>query len=110
MRYKVYDNTKGGFTLIEVATALIILALISFNVLVVVDNCVVSASNSKMKMQAFQVARENMEQLMDECHFQADVILDQHILRDDNSIRPGIGRSPLFKSRCFDEQYLLRVM
>lgn len=64
MRYKVYYNIKNGFTLIEVMTALIILALISFNVLVVVDNCVVSAANSKLRMQAFQVARENMEQLL----------------------------------------------
>jgi hypothetical protein len=50
-----------AFTLMEVVTALIILALISSSVLVVINRCMVSAADSQMRMQAFEVTRDNME-------------------------------------------------
>jgi len=53
-----------GFTLIEVLTALAILALVSSSVLVVVDRCLVSASDSSLRMEAFLLARENMEKIL----------------------------------------------
>lgn len=52
-----------AFTLIEVTAALIILAIISSSVLVVINRCVASAADSALRMQAFEVARENMEKL-----------------------------------------------
>ena len=53
-----------GFTLIETVTALVILAIISSSVLVVINRCMASAANSALRMQAFEVARENMEKLL----------------------------------------------
>ena len=66
---KIADNRKkpkaeSAFTLVEVLTALAILALISSSVLVVINRCMASAANSTQKMQAFEVARENMEKLL----------------------------------------------
>ena len=55
---------RGAFSLIEVLTAVGILALISSSVLVVVDRCMTSAADSTLRMQAFEVARENMENLL----------------------------------------------
>lgn len=45
-------------------TALMILALASSSVLIVIDRCVASAATSAMRIQAFEVARENMENLL----------------------------------------------
>lgn len=53
-----------GFTLIEVMTALAILALVSSSVFVVINHCVASATDSALRMQAFEVARDNMEKLL----------------------------------------------
>jgi len=53
-----------AFTLIEVMAALIILAIISSSVLVVINNCVASVADSTLRLQAFEVARENMEKLL----------------------------------------------
>ena len=55
---------RKAFSLVEVLTALAILALISSSVLVVIDRCVTSAVDSSLRMQAFEVARENMEKLL----------------------------------------------
>jgi prepilin-type N-terminal cleavage/methylation domain-containing protein len=55
---------EGGFTLLEVLTALAILALASSSVLLVIDRCVNSASDSARRMEAFQLARENLEQVL----------------------------------------------
>jgi prepilin-type N-terminal cleavage/methylation domain-containing protein len=54
----------GGFTLLEVITALAILALVSSSVLVVIDRCVGSAANSALRMEAFQLAQENLEKIL----------------------------------------------
>jgi prepilin-type N-terminal cleavage/methylation domain-containing protein len=56
--------SKPAFTLVEVMTALSILALISSSVLVVINRCVVSGADSALRMHAFEVARENMERLL----------------------------------------------
>ncbi len=53
-----------AFSLIEVMTALIILALFCSSVLVVVNRCMASATDSVLRMQAFEVVRENMEKLL----------------------------------------------
>jgi type II secretory pathway pseudopilin PulG len=53
-----------AFSLVEAVAALIILALISSSVLVVINRCIVSAADSELRMQAFEVARDNMETLL----------------------------------------------
>jgi len=53
-----------AFTLLEVLTALAILALASSSVLLVINRCIASTANSALQMEAFQVARENMEQVL----------------------------------------------
>lgn len=54
----------SGFTLIEVMTALAILALVSSSVLLVIDRCLESTADSVLRMEAFQLARENMEKIL----------------------------------------------
>ena len=56
-------HTKG-FSLPEVVVAVSILAFISASVLVVINRCIASATDSVLRMQAFEVARENMEKLL----------------------------------------------
>jgi len=63
-RSKTRDMGKKAFSLVEVMMALAILALISSSVLVVIDRCIASAAASALRMKAFEVARENMEQLL----------------------------------------------
>ena len=53
-----------GFTLLEVLTALAILALVSSSVLLVMNRCVSSAADSALRMEAFQLARENLEKVL----------------------------------------------
>jgi prepilin-type N-terminal cleavage/methylation domain-containing protein len=53
-----------GFTLLEVLAALAILALASSSVLVVIDRCLVSASDSALRMEAFELVRENLEKIL----------------------------------------------
>ena len=55
---------RDGFTLLEVLTALAILAFVSSSVLVVIDRCVVAAADSTLRMEAFTLARENMEKIL----------------------------------------------
>ncbi len=54
----------SGFTLLEVMTALAILALVSSSILLVIDRCLESTSDSVLRMEAFQLARENMEKVL----------------------------------------------
>lgn len=56
--------TNKAFSLIEVVTALVILAIASSTVLVILNRSIASAANSALKMHAFEVARENMEKLL----------------------------------------------
>lgn len=62
--HKKFVNGDAGFTLVEVISATAILALIASSVWVVIDRCIYSAADSKIKMQAFEVARENMETIL----------------------------------------------
>jgi len=55
---------RDAFTLIEVVTALMILALMTSSVLVVVKRCMVEAADSRLKLQALEVAREKMEEIL----------------------------------------------
>ncbi len=53
-----------GFTLAEAAAATMILAFICSGVLVVINRSMESAADVTLQMQAFEIARENMEQLL----------------------------------------------
>ena len=53
-----------GFSLAETLAALLILGFISGSVLVVVNRYMASAVDSVLRMQAFEVARANMEKLL----------------------------------------------
>jgi type II secretory pathway pseudopilin PulG len=65
VRGRALRSTKNkAFSLAEVVGALAILALLSSSVLVVIGRCVASAADSSLRMQAFEVARENMEKLL----------------------------------------------
>lgn len=60
----IRGTREEAFSLVEVLTALAILAMISSSVLVVIDRSTASAANSMQRMRAFEVARENMEKLL----------------------------------------------
>jgi prepilin-type N-terminal cleavage/methylation domain-containing protein len=55
---------KRAFTLIEIVVSLAVLALICSSVLVVFERSLKAAADSNQKMQAFEIARENMEKLL----------------------------------------------
>jgi len=55
---------QSAFSLIEVVAALVILSIISSSVVVVVNRNMKSAIDSRVKMDAFELARENMETLL----------------------------------------------
>ncbi|MFC1738209.1 hypothetical protein ACFL1G_04055 [Planctomycetota bacterium] len=54
----------SGFSLVEITTSLIILALVCSSVLAVINRCLRSTADITSRMQAFEVARENMENLL----------------------------------------------
>jgi type II secretory pathway pseudopilin PulG len=60
----VRGTKEKAFSLAEVIAALMILAFISTSVLVVINRYMASAANSVLRMQAFEVARRNMEELI----------------------------------------------
>ncbi len=69
MKYHSKNNqfahkNAAGLSLIETVTALVILSIISTGVFVVIDRCINAASDTALKVQAFEVARENMEKLL----------------------------------------------
>jgi len=55
---------RDGFTLIEVVASLAILALMSSATLMVVKRAMAATADSSLKMQALEITRENMEQLL----------------------------------------------
>ncbi len=63
-RSKTSKTRKKAFSLVEVLMAVAILGLTCSSVLVVIERCVASATESALRMRAFEVARENMEQLL----------------------------------------------
>jgi prepilin-type N-terminal cleavage/methylation domain-containing protein len=62
--FRKKDIRMRAFTLVEVSAALIILGIVSSSVVLVISRCVASGTNSMLRMQAFEVARENMEKLL----------------------------------------------
>lgn len=50
--------------MVEAMTALVILSIVCSGVVVVISRCITSAADSQIRMQAFEVARENMEKLL----------------------------------------------
>ncbi|MHC4640388.1 MAG: hypothetical protein ACYS32_02000 [Planctomycetota bacterium] len=66
-RVRLYTKRAArekAFSLAETVVALMILAFISTNVLIVINNYMASAANSVLRMQAYEVARKNMEFLL----------------------------------------------
>lgn len=63
-RFKKRDLRMRAFSLVEVSAALIVLGILSSSVVLVISRCVASGTNSIFRMQAFEVARENMEKLL----------------------------------------------
>jgi prepilin-type N-terminal cleavage/methylation domain-containing protein len=62
---RLSNNTaRKAFSLVEVVMALMILSLMSSSILVIINRCITSSTNSVLQMQAFEVARENMEALL----------------------------------------------
>lgn len=57
-------SARGGFTLIEVAAAILILSSILATTLVVMNNCVGGAIDLRNQSRAFELARENLEFLL----------------------------------------------
>ncbi len=55
---------ESGFTLLEVLTSLAILGLVCSSTLLVINRCINSAADSALRMEAFQIARENLEQVL----------------------------------------------
>jgi type II secretory pathway pseudopilin PulG len=55
---------SGGFTLAEAVAAVVILGIICSSVLVVINRTMLAVADETLKMQAFQIARENMEKLL----------------------------------------------
>ena len=64
MNYRSEKNAWAGFSLIEAAAAVVILGIICTSVLVVINRAMASTVDSVLRMKAFEVARENMEQLL----------------------------------------------
>jgi prepilin-type N-terminal cleavage/methylation domain-containing protein len=58
------NGGQAGFTLVEVVASVVILGIIVSSLLVVLNRYVDMATNQDLKMQAFEVARENMERLL----------------------------------------------
>jgi len=55
---------RAGVMLVEVLAALVILAFVCSSVVLVIDQCVITAADSSLRMEAFQLARENMEKVL----------------------------------------------
>jgi type II secretory pathway pseudopilin PulG len=62
--YVIRDTREKAFTLAETVASLVILAFICTSVLVVINRSMASAVDSISRMQAFEVARRNMEELL----------------------------------------------
>lgn len=73
-----------GFSLIEVTTAILILAIIGTSVLVVVNRAIDTVIDSQLKMEAFELARENMENIL------AATSVKESIEYGVSNINPGI--------------------
>ena len=63
-RYKLFGRKRKGFSLIEVGVSLILVGIISTTILSVYDRNMESAIDSTLKMNAFSVAREKLEEIL----------------------------------------------
>jgi prepilin-type N-terminal cleavage/methylation domain-containing protein len=59
-----FTRRCGGFTLLEVVTALLILGTICTTVLTVINQAITTTIDLRKRTQAFETARENMENLL----------------------------------------------
>jgi len=62
--YSKHLNNRYAFTLLEAVVAIAILAAIISSVMTVMNRCISAVIDSRLQMQAFEVARENMEKLL----------------------------------------------
>ncbi|MBM4029713.1 MAG: type II secretion system protein [Planctomycetes bacterium] len=58
------ERRSAGFSLLEVLASLAILGLTCSSVFVVIDRCLAQASNSALRLEAFELARENLERIL----------------------------------------------
>lgn len=58
------SHSASAFTLVEVMAAIIILSMITSSVVVVMNRCISATIDSRKKMLAFELARENMETIL----------------------------------------------
>jgi len=60
------DNSKfrKGFTVLEALMAMLVLGFVVASILVVMENSIASLGDLKLRTQAFELARENMEMLL----------------------------------------------
>jgi type II secretory pathway pseudopilin PulG len=58
------QHSREAFTIVEVVVALIIIALICSSVLVVIKQGMITLGESRLRMEAFEIARQNMENLL----------------------------------------------
>ncbi len=58
------STTRCGFTLLEVVTALLILGTICATALMVMNQAIATTIDLRKRTQAFETARENMENLL----------------------------------------------
>ncbi len=58
------SSTRAGFTFVEVVAALAILGVLTGSVLVVLNRSVEAVIDGRSRMQAFERARQNMEELL----------------------------------------------
>lgn len=63
-RAVIHNAKEKAFTLAETVASVVILAFICTSVLIVINNHMSSAVDLVMRMQAFEVARKNMEDLL----------------------------------------------
>ncbi len=83
-KYKFSSYSKGGFTLIEALTALVIVGFICGTVLVVINDCVDSISDQSSRLEAIEVARENIEFLISQS------MLKESVETGISEVYPGI--------------------
>lgn len=63
-KFKLRFFNKGGFTLIEMSVALVIIGMIVAGVFVVINRAVETIGDWQTKIEAFEIARDNMEKLL----------------------------------------------
>ncbi len=60
----LFRRQRRGFSLIEAGVSVVLLGIISSSILIVLDRNMAVATESTLKMEAFWVARENLEEIL----------------------------------------------